>query len=120
VRIFIDPGLFADQDIAGERRFFGWRTGDRGRFYNFRVFGHFHVWPSGSQDARSLGASFLMLFFGIIDDLKELSVLQKFLSQSLCASMLIYSGVMTDIMYLGFLGKCRSYFFLDIGDYKRV
>lgn len=62
-----------------------------------------------------LAASFLMLFFGVIDDLKELSVLQKFLAQSLCASLLIYSGVMTDIMYLGFWGNAIVTFFWILG-----
>jgi len=70
--------------------------------------------PAGKMLAV-LGASFLMLFFGIIDDLKELSVLQKFLAQSLCASLLIYSGVMTDIMYLGFWGNVTVTFFWILG-----
>ncbi|MDD5409000.1 MAG: MraY family glycosyltransferase, partial [Candidatus Omnitrophica bacterium] len=62
-----------------------------------------------------LGVSLLMLFFGIIDDLKELSILQKFLAQSFCAVLLISLGIMTDIMYLGFWGNAAVTFFWILG-----
>ncbi|MEI6831871.1 MAG: MraY family glycosyltransferase [Candidatus Omnitrophota bacterium] len=62
-----------------------------------------------------LGVSLLMLFFGIVDDLKELSILQKFLAQSLCAALLISFGIMTDIMYLGFWGNAVVTFFWILG-----
>ena len=62
-----------------------------------------------------LGASLLMLLFGIVDDLKELSILQKFLAQSLCAACLISFGIMTDIMYLGFWGNAIVTFFWILG-----
>ena len=61
------------------------------------------------------GVSLLMLFFGIVDDLKELSILQKFLAQSFCAVLLISFGVMTDIMYFGFWGNAVITFFWILG-----
>jgi UDP-GlcNAc:undecaprenyl-phosphate/decaprenyl-phosphate GlcNAc-1-phosphate transferase len=62
-----------------------------------------------------VGISCLMLIFGVIDDLKELSVWQKFLTQSLCAVLLIAQGVKTDIMYFGFWGNALVTFFWLIG-----
>ncbi len=62
-----------------------------------------------------LGVSLMMLFFGIVDDLKELSIMQKFLAQSLCAATLISLGIMTDIMYLGFWGNATVTFFWILG-----
>jgi UDP-GlcNAc:undecaprenyl-phosphate GlcNAc-1-phosphate transferase len=59
--------------------------------------------------------SLLMLFFGIIDDLRELSVLQKILVQSLCAILLITLGIKTDIMYLGFWGNALVTFLWIVG-----
>jgi len=70
---------------------------------------------AGSKMFIVLGISLLMLFFGIIDDLKELSILQKFLAQSFCAALLISCGVMTDIMYLGFWGNAAVTFFWILG-----
>jgi UDP-GlcNAc:undecaprenyl-phosphate GlcNAc-1-phosphate transferase len=61
------------------------------------------------------GVSIFMLLFGIVDDLKELSVLQKFLAQSFCAALLISLGVMTDIMYLGLWGNVLVTFFWILG-----
>ena len=61
------------------------------------------------------GASWLMLFFGVIDDLKELSVLQKFLVQSFCAGLLIYFGIKTDIVYLGLWGNILVSFLWIVG-----
>ena len=70
---------------------------------------------AGAKILAVLGVSLLMLFFGIVDDLKELSVLQKFLAQSFCASLLISFGIMTDIMYLGFWGNAIVTFFWILG-----
>jgi UDP-GlcNAc:undecaprenyl-phosphate GlcNAc-1-phosphate transferase len=69
----------------------------------------------GTKIFAVLGVSLLMLFFGILDDLKELSILQKFLVQSFCAALLISLGVMTDIMYLGFWGNAVVTFFWILG-----
>ena len=60
-------------------------------------------------------ASLAMLFFGVIDDLKELSVVHKFLVQSICAVYLIYCGIRTNIMYLGFWGNAIITFFWLLG-----
>jgi len=62
-----------------------------------------------------IGVSLLMLFFGIVDDLKELSILQKFLAQSFCAVLLISFGIKTDIMLLGFWGNAIVTFFWILG-----
>jgi UDP-GlcNAc:undecaprenyl-phosphate GlcNAc-1-phosphate transferase len=70
---------------------------------------------AGAKILAVLGVSLLMLFFGIIDDLKELSILQKFLAQSFCAALLISLGIMTDIMYLGFWGNAGVTFFWILG-----
>jgi len=70
---------------------------------------------TGTKILAVLGVSLLMLFFGIVDDLKELSILQKFLAQSLCAALLISLGIMTDIMYLGFWGNAIVTFFWILG-----
>jgi UDP-GlcNAc:undecaprenyl-phosphate/decaprenyl-phosphate GlcNAc-1-phosphate transferase len=69
----------------------------------------------GAKIFTILGASLLMLFFGVVDDLKELSILQKFLAQSLCSALLISLGVMTDIMYFGFWGNAIVTFFWILG-----
>lgn len=66
------------------------------------------IFISNLSAAKALivtGVSLLILFFGVIDDLKELSVTQKFLAQSICAILLILSGIRADIMYLGFWGN---------------
>ncbi|TAM43814.1 undecaprenyl/decaprenyl-phosphate alpha-N-acetylglucosaminyl 1-phosphate transferase [bacterium] len=60
-------------------------------------------------------ASLLVLFFGVVDDLKESSVAQKFLVQSFCAGLLILSGIRTDIVYLGFWGNAAITFFWILG-----
>jgi len=46
-------------------------------------------------------AAYVMLIFGFIDDLKELSVMLKFLVQSVAAVLLVFAGVKTKIMYIG-------------------
>lgn len=61
------------------------------------------------------GACLLMLFLGVIDDIKELLVAQKFLAQSFCAALLISSGIRTEIMYFGFWGNAAITFFWIIG-----
>lgn len=61
------------------------------------------------------GVCLLVLFFGVIDDLRELSVAQKFLAQSFCAVLLILFGIRTDIMYLGFWGNAVITFFWILG-----
>jgi UDP-GlcNAc:undecaprenyl-phosphate GlcNAc-1-phosphate transferase len=60
-------------------------------------------------------ASLAMLLFGIIDDLRELSVVHKFLVQSICAVYLISCGIKTEIMYLGFWGNAVITFFWLLG-----
>jgi len=43
----------------------------------------------------------IMLVFGLIDDWRELSVVAKFLVQILAASLLIFFGIRTQIVYIG-------------------
>ncbi|MCX5698314.1 MAG: MraY family glycosyltransferase [Candidatus Omnitrophica bacterium] len=62
-----------------------------------------------------VSASLVMLFFGVIDDLRELSVAQKFLTQSFCAILLISFGIKTNIMYFGFWGNALITFFWIVG-----
>lgn len=70
---------------------------------------------AGTKILAILGVSLIMLAFGIVDDLKELSILQKFLAQFFCAALLISLGIMTDIMYLGFWGNAAVTFFWILG-----
>jgi len=58
-----------------------------------------------SKEFILMGSAFIILAFGIIDDLKEMSVVNKILVQSLCAILLIASGIRTDIVYIGFIGN---------------
>jgi len=51
------------------------------------------------------GISLLMLAFGLVDDLKELSVTKKFFVQFFCAVLLMVAGIKTHIVYLGFWGN---------------
>lgn len=62
-----------------------------------------------------LGVSLLMLFLGVIDDIKELPIAQKFLAQSFCAVLLISSGIRTEIIYFGFWGNAAITFFWILG-----
>ena len=62
-----------------------------------------------------ISASLCMLFLGVIDDLRELSVVQKFLAQSFCAILLISSGIRTDIVYFGLWGNVLITFFWIVG-----
>lgn len=72
-------------------------------------------------------ASLLMLIFGIIDDLWELSIIAKFLVQIIATSLLILFGVKTQIVYIGnllnaiitfiwVLGIANAFNLLDIMD----
>jgi len=70
---------------------------------------------AGTKTLAILGVSLIMLAFGIVDDLKELSILQKFLAQFFCAALLISLGIMTDIMYLGFWGNAAVTLFWILG-----
>ena len=49
-----------------------------------------------------IGVSLVILVSGVVDDFRELSVLQKFLVQLLCAGLLIAFGIRTHIVYIGF------------------
>lgn len=53
------------------------------------------------QTAGIIISSFIMLTLGIIDDLRELSILSKFFVQIIAASLLVISGVRTHIVYIG-------------------
>lgn len=46
-------------------------------------------------------ASFIMLIFGVIDDLRELSIPAKFSVQIIATSLLIFFGVRTHMVYIG-------------------
>lgn len=61
------------------------------------------------------GVCLLSLLFGIIDDIRELSVRQKLSVQSFCAILLILFGIRTDIMYLGYWGNAVITFFWILG-----
>jgi UDP-GlcNAc:undecaprenyl-phosphate GlcNAc-1-phosphate transferase len=62
-----------------------------------------------------MALSLTMLIFGVVDDIHEVSVLQKFLFQSVCAVLLIVVGVRTHIVYLGFWGNVILTFFWVLG-----
>jgi UDP-GlcNAc:undecaprenyl-phosphate GlcNAc-1-phosphate transferase len=70
---------------------------------------------SAAKVLAVVSVSSLMLFFGLVDDLRELSVGQKFLVQSFCALLLIFLGIKTDIMYFGFWGNFWITFFWIVG-----
>lgn len=69
----------------------------------------------GTEIIALIIAALFMLFFGFLDDLVELSVIQKFLAESFCAVILISFGVKTDIMYFGFWGNALVTFFWILG-----
>lgn len=46
--------------------------------------------------------SLVILFFGIVDDIKELSVWQKLLVQAVAVTLLILLGIRTKIIYIGY------------------
>lgn len=72
-------------------------------------------------------ASGVMLLFGFIDDIRELSVVSKFIAQIVAASILLLFGVQTHIIFIGnylnilitiiwILGITNAFNLLDIGD----
>ena len=62
----------------------------------------FFTYQSLSREVIGLiVSSSLMLAFGVIDDLKELSIWAKFLVQIIAASLLIFFGIRTHIVYIG-------------------
>ena len=62
----------------------------------------FSIWGGFSNKVIGIIlASFLMMFFGIIDDWKELSIFWKFMVQVISAALLIIFGIKTDIVYIG-------------------
>ena len=62
-----------------------------------------------------ISAALLILFFGVIDDLRELSILQKFLVQAFCAILLISFGIKTNIVYFSFWGNVLITFLWIVG-----
>jgi UDP-GlcNAc:undecaprenyl-phosphate GlcNAc-1-phosphate transferase len=60
-------------------------------------------------------AATLILLFGVVDDIREMTVGQKLLSQSFCAALLIISGIRTEIIYLGFWGNALISYFWIVG-----
>jgi len=69
------------------------------------IFGLFLYRSHSPQVLGVVIASFTMLIFGLIDDLRELSIVSKFLVQFLAASALIYFGVKTQIVSIGNLAN---------------
>ena len=60
-------------------------------------------------------ASSVILFFGIIDDIVNLSVMAKFLVQIIATSLLIFFGIKTQIVYIGNLVNIIITFIWVIG-----
>jgi len=60
-------------------------------------------------------ASFMMLIFGVIDDLRELSISAKFLVQIIATSLLILFGIKTQIVYIGDLANIIITFIWVLG-----
>jgi len=60
-------------------------------------------------------SSFIMLIFGVIDDLRELSILAKFTAQIIATGILIFFGVKTQIMSIGALSNIIITFIWIIG-----
>lgn len=62
---------------------------------------------------RIILVSLLVLIFGVLDDIYDFSVWPKLLLQLVCALILIFSGVRTQIVYLGdFLNVIISLFWI--------
>ena len=57
------------------------------------------------QLSATIIASLVMLIFGILDDLKELSVLKQFMVQVIATSVLVFFGVRTNIAHIGILAN---------------
>jgi UDP-GlcNAc:undecaprenyl-phosphate GlcNAc-1-phosphate transferase len=90
--------------------------------YGFRILG-----KTTGYGTAILMASPVMLLFGLIDDIRELSVLSKFIAQIAAASVLLLYGVETHIIYIGcylnvfitliwVIGITNAFNLLDIGD----
>jgi len=60
-------------------------------------------------------ASFFVLLVGIVDDLWELSVIAKFLTQLIATALLIYFGIRTKIVYIGIIPNIIITFIWVIG-----
>ncbi len=60
-------------------------------------------------------ASFTMLIFGVIDDLRELSIPAKFSVQIIATSLLIFFGIRTQIVYIGNLANIIITFIWILG-----
>ena len=62
----------------------------------------FSLFGSLSQEVIGIIiTSLIILIFGVIDDLRELSILAKFLVQIIATSLLIFFGIRTQIVYIG-------------------
>ena len=76
----------------------------------------FLFYRSLSQEVRGIIiTSFIMLFFGLIDDWRELSILAKFLVQIIATALLIFFGIKTQIVYIGTLFNIIITFIWVIG-----
>ncbi len=62
-----------------------------------------------------IGISLVMLLFGVMDDLREASVLQKILLQCIGAVLLISIDIRTHIVYLDYWSNCVITFFWILG-----
>src|SRR3989338_605138 len=67
------------------------------------------------ETAGILISSFIMFVFGVVDDKRELSVFAKFLVQIIAASVLVFFGVKTQIIYIGTLLNLIITFFWVLG-----
>ncbi len=70
-------------------------------FILISLLGFFLYWASSREAVIIIVASSIMLLFGIIDDLRELSVGAKFLIQIIATSLLVSFGIKTQIVYIG-------------------
>jgi UDP-GlcNAc:undecaprenyl-phosphate/decaprenyl-phosphate GlcNAc-1-phosphate transferase len=85
------------------------------------------LFPPVKGGMAILAASAIMLLFGVIDDVNELSVAAKFLTQLVSAAVLIGGGVRTHIVFIGelpniiltllwILGMTNAFNHLDVMD----
>lgn len=65
------------------------------------IFGFLKIGGLPNQATAVIISSILMLLFGILDDCRDLSVIAKILVQVIAASLLIFLGVKTQIVYIG-------------------
>lgn len=95
-KIFVRHKLFISSGIP--------LAGGLGLGISFFLTSLFGLSLSGTLARPAIGillASFLMLVFGLIDDLKELSIAAKFLVQVIATCLLIVFGVKTQIVHIG-------------------